>query len=254
MKLAVAVVLFLAASLGLAQDRPAPLGGIYNPTSTYSVAFAGTAPSSDIFSGLAEGRTLLMVAADWDHQVHQGRKTDYRWEVEILPFVSMSNPRQTSTTVITIPGQAVYTASTDQLLLAPCTSFTISGPYTVGPVGFPAGQGTLTYTQTCSTVWNYLGGVSPLGQRLSWRPGKRLQPYWITNAGFLAATRIVPMYGATKFNFTVESGGGIEWFLRDRRSVAFDVRYHHTSNGGRGDNNPGVDNIAFRASYRLGRR
>jgi hypothetical protein len=62
------------------------------------------------------------------------------------------------------------------------------------------------------------------------------------------------MYGATKFNFTVESGGGIEWFLRDRRSVAFDVRYHHTSNGGRGDNNPGVDNIAFRASYRLGRR
>jgi hypothetical protein len=254
MKPAVAIVFFLATELAHAQTRLAPLDGIYNPTSTYSLAFAGAAPSQNILSGLAEGRDLLLVAADWDHQVHQGRRTDYRWEVEVLPLVLLRNPRQVSTTTITMPGQPTFVTQASQLLLAPCTSFTVTGPYTQGPVGFPVGQGTFTYSQVCTREWDYLGGISPLGQRVSWRPGKRLQPYAILNAGFLAATQSVPMYDAAKFNFTVEAGGGLEWFLRARRSVTFDVRYHHISNGGRADNNPSVENATFRLSYRLGRR
>jgi hypothetical protein len=254
MKLAVASTLLLAALCAHGQNITAPSANAYNPTSTFAVAFSGTAPSFNIFSGLAEGRTFLMLAGDWDHQVHRGRKTDYRWEVEVLPLALLRDPRVVATTVISLPGQPNVTSTVNELLLAPCTSTSFTEPYAQGPVSSLTGQGTLTYTQTCTREWDYLGGVSPLGQRVSWRPGKRMQPYGIVNAGFLMATQSVPIVNATRFNFTVETGVGIEWFLRDRRSVAFDVRYHHTSNGGRGDNNPGIDNIAFRASYRLGRR
>ncbi len=254
MKCLVAAAL-LAASLGAcAQSRPAPNGGLYNPTSTYGASFTGTLPSRDILSGLAEGRELLLFAGDWDHQVHQGRKTDYRWEVEILPLTLLRNPRQVATATITVPGQPVFIVHTNELVLKPCTSYSSNEVYISGPAGYPTGPGTVSYTQTCSQEWDYLGGISPLGQRVSWRPGERLQPYAIVNAGFLAATQSVPTYSAAKFNFTVEAGFGAEWFLRPRRSIAFDVRYHHLSNAGRADNNPSVENVAFRLSYRLGRR
>jgi hypothetical protein len=88
---------------------------------------------------------------------------------------------------------------------------------------------------------------------VSFRPGRKLQPYAIANAGFLAASRKIPISTATQFNFTAEVGAGIECFQSAKRSIAMDVRYHHTSNGGRGNYNPGIDNVTFRVSYRMGR-
>ena len=252
MRLGLEVILLLAAAGARAQNDPISTG-IYDATSTYSFAIAGTAPSHNIFSGLADGRTLLMLTGDWDHQIHQGRKIDYRWEVEVLPVVEMTDPRERTKTIITTAA-GTFVDVNDFLPLSPCKSYSQTSVYLSGPPGYPAGPGTVTYTQLCSTEWDYLGGVSPLGQRVSWRPGKRLQPYWIANAGFLAATKSVPMFDAARFNFTAETGAGLEWFVAPRRSLAFDVRYHHMSNGGRADNNPGVDSIAFRATYRFGRR
>jgi hypothetical protein len=71
------------------------------------------------------------------------------------------------------------------------------------------------------------------------------------NAGFLAFTQKVPDQNSTKFNFTAEFGAGFECYVRDRRSLAFDVRYHHTSNGFRGEDDLGIDNLTFRMAYSL---
>jgi hypothetical protein len=226
----------------------------FNPKLTYAVSFSGTLGSSNIIQGLAPGRHLLMLSTDLDALAHKGRKVNYRWEFEVLPLVEVSDPHDVQKVTVNLYSGQTLMATSDTLDRFPCTTNTSTGPYYgVVSSGTLTQIGTYTDVQTCSTLWTYAGGVSPLGQRVSFRPGRKLQPYAIANAGFLAASRKIPISTATQFNFTAEVGAGIECFQSAKRSIAMDVRYHHTSNGGRGNYNPGIDNVTFRVSYRMGR-
>ena len=166
----------------------------------------------------------------------------------------MSDPRDVLDLNYVPQGQAPYSTHSDTLDPTACNSARYNYTYVLVPPGSNTPQyGTVTGTRVCSTQWTYAGGISPLGQRVNWRPTRRVQPYAMINAGFLAFARQVPVSQGTQFNFTAEGGAGVEIFQTARRSAAFDVTFHHTSNADRGDVNPGIDQVLFRLSYRLGR-
>jgi hypothetical protein len=247
----VAATLLLIDAIAAAQ-RPGEIQ--FDAGTTFGVSGAGTLGSRDIFGALAPGRHLIAASTEVDVMVHRGRKTSYRWEFEVLPLVEISDPHDVQTVTVTLNTGSTKTMHYDTLDLVPCVSNTSNGPYyQINSTGTLTQIGTYTAVQTCSTAWTYAGGVSALGQRVNFRPRHRLQPYGIVNAGFLGTTRKLPISSAAQFNFTVEAGAGIEFFQRPKRSLALDVRYHHTSNGGRGDYNPGIDNVMFKLSYRLSR-
>jgi hypothetical protein len=112
---------------------------------------------------------------------------------------------------------------------------------------------TYTYTSVCTTPWTYGAGISPLGQTINFLPRRKLQPFVAMNAGFVAFAGTVPSSNATQFNFSFEFGGGLEWNVKPSRAWSLDYRYHHISNAGRGEENPGVDNGTFRLACSFGR-
>ncbi len=58
-----------------------------------------------------------------------------------------------------------------------------------------------------------------------------------------------PNLVGTRFAFTADIGAGIEFRLKERRSVTVGYKYYHISNGDRGIENPGFDNNLFYIGY-----
>ena len=58
-------------------------------------------------------------------------------------------------------------------------------------------------------------------------------------------TEPFPDNRGTKFNFTLEIGGGIEIKLFNNAFMTLGYKYHHMSNGRLGRINPGVDSNVF---------
>jgi hypothetical protein len=225
----------------------------YDSGRVIGISGAYTLGSQDIIAALAPGRHIAALSGEYDVRIHQNSRVDYRWEFEVLPMVFVSDPRDVTDETVTLYGTAPVSSHYDSLNVLPCTSSSYSGPFYEFVNGMFVQAGTYSVTNTCSTAWTYAGGVSPLGQRFNFRPARRVQPYVIANAGFLVTTREIPTDDETRFNFTVECGGGVEIFRSARSSWAFDVRYHHLSNGGRGDENAAIENVMFKLSYRVGR-
>ncbi len=95
----------------------------------------------------------------------------------------------------------------------------------------------------------YAFGVAPLGLQINFRPRKRMQPFLAGSGGLLYFNKVMPNFVGTRFTFTADVGGGIEFKLREKRSVTVGYKYYHISNGGRGIQNPGFDNNLFYVGY-----
>ncbi|MGC2638206.1 MAG: acyloxyacyl hydrolase [Acidobacteriaceae bacterium] len=100
-------------------------------------------------------------------------------------------------------------------------------------------------------------GFSPIGLRLLWRPGRRVEPYLEEKGGVLVFSRKVINANATYENFSLQSSTGV----LVRTGSRFDLRVGlysdlHMSNGFMVPTNPGLDvmNANFGLSYELGRR
>jgi hypothetical protein len=226
-----------------------------NPKNTFGASVAYTDASSNIISGLSPDRRIFAVSGSYDRRLKRKSNFTYRWEIEVLPFVLIRNPRSVTDTLIdqSSIGLGRTTVHADTLPLTDCQSGITSGTYFVaGPMGAPTPAGTFTQTRTCSRQWVYSGGISPLGQRFNFRPGHRVQPFALGNAGFMASTRALPTSNSTRFNFTAQLGAGVEWFVSPRSSLALELQYHHLSNAGRGDVNPSIENALLKISYRYG--
>ena len=48
---------------------------------------------------------------------------------------------------------------------------------------------------------------------------------------------------STQFEFTLETGPGVHYFVTDRLTWTMGVRLHHISNGGLGDRNTGINGV-----------
>lgn len=84
-------------------------------------------------------------------------------------------------------------------------------------------------------------GASPIGLRINFRPTSRLQPFIGGSTGFVYFLRSVPNEQGKQLNFTADAGGGLQVILSPSVALLIGYRYHHLSNGFRGQINPGVD-------------
>jgi opacity protein-like surface antigen len=95
----------------------------------------------------------------------------------------------------------------------------------------------------------YAFGVAPLGLQANFRPRKKVQPFLGASGGLLYFNKQTPNYVGTRFAFTADVGGGVEFKLKNKRSFTVGYKYYHISNGDRGIENPGFDNNVFYVGY-----
>lgn len=100
-------------------------------------------------------------------------------------------------------------------------------------------------------------GISPIGFRMMWRPGKGVKPYLEAKGGMIAFTDKVLSQEATYENFSLQSQAG----LLVKATSRYDLRLglfgdFHFSNAFMVPINPGLDvmNASFAVSYHLGKR
>lgn len=251
MKTLVLLLLTLFVRVAVGQES-----GRYASKTSYSVFTEYSNDSSHMIIGASENRKLFAAGVDYNRRIRSNLFYSWQYQVEVVPIELLRDPKLTTTvtsTVIGYPTGITFPVGTyrySALQQKQCASRSDSGTYfETDSSGDEIPVGTFSYTNVCSDPWTYGGGISPLGQKVNFLPGNRVQPYVALNAGFVAFAKTIPADSATMFNFSFEFGGGIEWSTRARRSWALDYRYHHVSNAGRGVTNPGVDNGTFRLSY-----
>lgn len=88
-------------------------------------------------------------------------------------------------------------------------------------------------------------GISPLGFQVNFAADKRVQPFLNTSAGIMLLNKRFPDIRGKKMNFTFGAGAGIEIFLSESISLSAGIKYHHLSNGDRGEINPGIDSKMY---------
>jgi hypothetical protein len=97
----------------------------------------------------------------------------------------------------------------------------------------------------------YGAGANPVGLQLNFRRGKRFQPLWDVQGGFLYFSRRVLAAQGSQFQFTIASGPGAQFFLTPRSSLTVGYRYHHLSNANISNRNPGTDTNQLYFSFSL---
>lgn len=93
-------------------------------------------------------------------------------------------------------------------------------------------------TPSRHTVYAY--GIAPLGWSLS-IGGERARVILEASGGGLWFTRPVPDPEATRFNFTASVGPSLDVRVGPSSSLRLGYLWHHTSNGGTGRINPGLN-------------
>lgn len=94
----------------------------------------------------------------------------------------------------------------------------------------------------------YGAGVAPIGFRFIFNRRGRLKPFAETTGGFIYSRRPVPVdvEGATRFNFSFDFSGGVQFFTSARRALTVGYKFHHLSNAHRARVNPGLDsNVVY---------
>jgi opacity protein-like surface antigen len=101
-----------------------------------------------------------------------------------------------------------------------------------------------TAAQQAEREYVYGGGISPVALQFTFRRGKRIQPFIVTDEGFLYFSRRILDPNSSQFNFTIDYGAGIQVFTSRRRAVTVGYRYYHISNADLAAN-PGTDANVF---------
>ncbi len=91
----------------------------------------------------------------------------------------------------------------------------------------------------------YGSGVSPVGFRTSFAPGSRVQPFLSTDGGFIYFDDRVLSPQGSQFMYTIDFGGGVTIYRKQRQSISFGYRYQHLSNANISLHNPGTDANTF---------
>ncbi len=78
----------------------------------------------------------------------------------------------------------------------------------------------------------------------------RWMPFWDAGAGMLwtdLAPRIPEQ--STQFNFVLETGPGVSYFVTENWAVTAGIRFHHISNANIGDRNTGLNATLFNFGF-----
>ena len=243
-------LLLLTAWASCAAGWSQDVGGYYANRTAVSGFAEYSNDSSHMLIGYADGRKITALGASVERRSFVNNSLTGAWVAEVRPFMSVSDP--------TLKGFAL------QFPQQPAYSGTVNFTSPI-PVDRPVNDAPLnvilvTPDQTFSGTATYIGGMrktyvtgfSPLGYRLSVGPRRRIQPFVTTLGGFVVAPRDIPVFNSASFNFSLEVGAGVEIFQTHSRSCRLEYRYHHLSNGGSGNVNPGIDSGVVKVSYSFG--
>ena len=239
------VLAFLAlAPIALAQPESAP----YVRKNSFGILFAYSNDSGHILFGEAEQRKLLNIGVSYSRKLIAGRIVNFQFDAEILPVALESDPLTHLVTQYTSPDTATFVY--DGLSpMVKCDPTTTPFTYVLNDVVY---KGTST-TYCRGRQWTMGTAMSPAGLQWNFLPHHRLQPFLVSHGGYMFSTHAIPIYYAGSFNFTVDAGGGLEYFRTHGQSIRAQWRYHHTSNHDTALENPGIDNGLFQVSYVFGR-
>lgn len=91
-------------------------------------------------------------------------------------------------------------------------------------------------------------GVTPLLLKYNFTAGQKIAPYVEGGAGLLFTNHDIP-FGTNNVNFTPQAAVGLQFFLREKRSINIAARYVHISNAGLASPNPGINTVQFTLGY-----
>ena len=195
-------------------------------------------PPNFTLIGTVQRRTLITFGGEYTRRLLLSGATELDYAVQVRPFVLESDAVLAGYRSATT-GQILVTFPNPQrVVLTPTT------PIFLPPFG--------SVVPIYGHQWTYAGGANPIGFRLKFLPRKRVQPFVSSLAGFVYATRQIPIPNTSAFNFCFQFGGGIEYFLSRSRSVRVGYSYHHISNAYTGEFNPGVDSGLIQIGYSFG--
>jgi opacity protein-like surface antigen len=219
---------------------------IYARVNTFGVFGAYSGTSSHMVLGYAQNRKLLGFGLEYRRRLRLGRIANWQYSAELLPVAFESDP----TVHIVLDQQTpipLTLASTFRQSMA-CVPGVVSFSDTTGGVTYSG-----TVTTTCGRTWTAGEAFSPVGLQWNFRPRHKLQPIVVTHGGYMYSSQEIPIEYAGSFNFTFDIGAGVEFYHSQTSSFRADYRYHHISNHGTADVNPGIDNGVLQITYAFGR-
>ena len=203
--------------------------------------FSEYAPnSSHIFWGISERRRRLVIGGEYARRLVRGHGLEFDYMVQVKPVSLESDPTLVGFRSVST-GQIVFRFAQPQRVTQVNDT-----PFFLVNVGIRV---TPVYGSECT----YGLGIDPIGLKLNFRAGRRLQPFIDNRGGFIVTTRDIPIDKASNFNYEFGFGGGFDYFLSARRSLRFGYAFRHISNNGLGFNNPGIDAGVIEVGYSFGR-
>jgi hypothetical protein len=89
-------------------------------------------------------------------------------------------------------------------------------------------------------------GASPVGFKAYLNPSGSKRFFAGVSGGMIAFSSDVPVETSRRLNFMFDYGGGVDFDVGNSRSATIGYRFHHISNAGSGQVNPGLDaNVIF---------
>lgn len=242
------VVLFtllLSVPAAFSQARTQPF--YYSRLNSFGLFGEYSNNSSHILLGIAQNRKLLDFGGFYSRRVLLNHIVEGDYLAEIRPVMFESDPLTHEAIQVTAPPPG-YTLSTDFAQVPACHPS--SHNYTGVSNGVPYSD---TITITCGRrQWTFGEGFSPIGFKANLLPRHRLQPVFTALAGYMFATKPIPVADAGSWNFTFEAGAGIEFYRSATRSIRAEYRLHHISNDYTADDNPGIDSQMIQITYAFG--
>ena len=111
-----------------------------------------------------------------------------------------------------------------------------------------------TETFSCSgRRWTIGEAMSPIGMQWNFQPRRKTQLFLTGHGGYMYSTKPIPVLNAGSFNFTFDFGAGFELYRSRTKSIRAEYRYHHISNHGTAQENPGIDSGLIQVTYAFGR-
>ena len=250
-----AICPFAALALALWATHASAQTGTETPfyvrANTLGVFGAYSANSSHMLLGDAEHRMLLNIGVTYNRRLHLGNIVNWQYSGEILPVALESDPLTRQVNVATSPAPGTY-ITTGEAPMVICSPFVDSYNFTSEGETF---SGVATFT--CSgRRWTIGEAISPVGMQWNFFPRRKTQVFFEGHGGYMYSTQQIPIVQSGSFNFTFDLGAGFEVYRSESRSVRAEFRYHHISNHGTAEFNPGIDNGLFQVTYcfRLGRK
>jgi hypothetical protein len=223
----------------------------YARANTLGVFGAYSADSSHMLLGDAEHRMLLNIGVSYNRRLHVDKIVNWQYSGEILPVALESDPLTRSVNVATSPVVGTF-IDTGLAPMVTCAPFTNNYNFTEDGMTFSGAD-----TFTCSgRRWTIGEAISPVGMQWNFFPRHKTQAFFEGHGGYMYSTQQIPIAQSGSFNFTLDLGAGFEVYRSKTRSIRVEYRYHHISNHGTAQYNPGIDNGLFQITYcfRLGRR